>query len=96
MSGFLLIGWPHGVDDDVLRSTWVEGRRPIGTLAEATERAQEWTGFHDDAVVQVVEARRPCPVVRTVHGDGHADVGPPPTQQGDFYRWLAWWKQRGA
>ena len=66
------------------------------TLAEATERAQEWIGFRDDAVVQVVEARRPCPVVRTVHADGHADVGPPPTQQGDFYRWLAWWKRRGA
>ena len=96
MSGFLLIGWPHGVDDDVLRSTWVEGRNPVATLDEATDVAEAWIGWRDDAAVQIVEAQRPCPVVRTVRADGHEDAGPPPTQQEDFYRWLTWWKRRGA
>ena len=78
----------------MLRSTWVEGRNPIATLDEATGVAEAWIGWRDGATVQIVEAQRPCPVVRTVRADGHEDVGPPPTQQEDFYRWLTWWKRR--
>lgn len=95
--GYLLIGWPTGWSEDVQRSTWVEGSHAIATVEEATERAEEWIAFRDDACVQIIVARtRPSPVVRTVYADHHEDPPPPPTWQKDFYRWLTWWKRRGA
>ncbi|MEM8707745.1 MAG: hypothetical protein AAGE98_14875 [Actinomycetota bacterium] len=95
--GYFLIGWPTGWSEDVARSTWVEGRDAIATVEEATERAEAWIAFRDDACVQIIDVRtRPSPVVRTVYADRHEDHPPPPTWQEDFYRWLTWWKRRGA